>query len=78
MDGLVEWYHGENGGLQIFENSQYAGHNTLTLLVSNIETERARVQDNGLNPGDIEHATTTKLLRLRDPDDNLVVLAEAV
>jgi hypothetical protein len=42
-----------------------------------LEPERKRLADAGLEPGPIEEARDFFILRLRDPDDNLVVLASA-
>ena len=62
--------------MQLFENAEDAGHGTLTLMVSHLSDEHARLERAGLEPGEIESATSTTLVRLRDPDGNLVVLAE--
>lgn len=75
MDGLAEWHHG-SGGLQLFETAEHAGHGTLTLTVEDLAGERERLDEAGLAPGAIEPATYVSLLRLRDPDHNLVVLTE--
>jgi len=77
MDGLAEWHHGEGAGLQLFEEEANAGHATLTLIVSGIEDEHARLKDGDLDPGPLERGDKFTLLRLRDPDGNLVVLAQA-
>jgi catechol 2,3-dioxygenase-like lactoylglutathione lyase family enzyme len=74
MPGLAEWHHREGAGLQLFENPEHAGHGTLTLIVSALPAERARLA--ALSPGEIEPADYVSLIRLRDPDGNLIVLAE--
>ncbi|QDT14814.1 VOC family protein [Alienimonas californiensis] len=76
MGSLQEWHHGDAAGLQLFENPADAGHGTLTLIVDGLPAERARLEAAGLNPGPIEPANYVRLIRLRDPDGNLVVLAE--
>ena len=76
MPGLVEWRHGDAAGLQVFEAAENAGHGVLTLIVEDLAGERARLVQAGLNPGPIEAATSVDLLRLKDPDGNLIVLAE--
>lgn len=78
MEGLAEWHHGDSAGFQLFQNSKDAGHGTLTLIVDGLEDERQRIDAAGLSPGDIEAASYVKLVRLRDPDENLVVLAEEI
>ncbi len=76
MAGLVEWHHRGEAGFQLFEDASNAGHSTLTLIVSALGEEHARLLDAGLEPGNVETADSVSLLRLRDPDKNLVVLAE--
>jgi hypothetical protein len=76
MEGLAEWHHGDTAGFQLFQNADDAGHGTLTLIVEALEHERDRLDTAGLSPGDIEAASYVKLIRLRDPDENLVVLAQ--
>jgi hypothetical protein len=48
----------------------------MTLIVSDLSGEHARLKAAGLAPSDIEPADTTSLVMLRDPDNNLVVFAQ--
>lgn len=75
MEGLHEWACG-SGGLQLYEKPEHAGAGTLTLIVDDIEAERARLDAAGLVVADLEEADYTTIMRLRDPDGNLVVLAQ--
>ena len=77
MPGLSEWHQDESAGLQLFENAVDAGRGTLTLIVDDLRAEHERLTAAGLDPGDVEPATSTSLVQLRDPDGNLVVLAQA-
>jgi hypothetical protein len=76
MEGLAEWHHAGCAGLQLYEDPPKAGNGTLTLIVTGLDAERARVAAGGLDPSPLQPASTTTLLLLRDPDRNLVVLAE--
>ena len=76
MSGLAEWHHQDSAGFQLFENAEHAGHGTLTLIVEGLREERARLETAGLGPSEVEPATSTSLVRLTDPDGNLVVLAQ--
>ena len=76
MDHLAEWHHGDSAGLQLFEDAAHAGHGTLTLIVIELRNEFSRLENAGLNPGDVEPGDSVSLVRLRDPDGNLVVLAQ--
>ena len=77
MAGLAEWQFSNSAEVQLHEDKQHAGHSTLTLGVLPLEPERSRLAAAGLEPGEIEDAEDFFLLRLRDPDGNLVVLASA-
>lgn len=74
MAGLAEWHHGDSAGLQLFEDAQHAGAGTLTLGVADLANERMRLEKLGFRPGEIEDTKEFRIVRLRDPDGNLVVL----
>ncbi|MDB6087999.1 MAG: hypothetical protein JWN85_783 [Gammaproteobacteria bacterium] len=63
--------------MQLFEDKQHAGAGTLTLGVLPLQPERARLLAAGLDPGPIENTQDYFIMRLRDPDDNLIVFAGA-
>jgi hypothetical protein len=77
MVGLAEWQFTESAEVQLFEAKEHAGHSTLTLGVLPLQRERDRLEQAGLQPGPIEQASDFFILRLRDPDQNLIVLASA-
>lgn len=76
MQGLVEWHNGQHAGFQLFQDGGHAGQGTLTLIVPDIQSEHRRLVANALEPGEIESADYTTIMRLHDPDGNLVVLAQ--
>lgn len=75
MPGLHEWDRGD-AGFQLHEKPEDAGRGTLTLIVDDIHDERRRLSDAGLAVTEIEPADYTTIMRLRDPDGNLIVLAQ--
>jgi catechol 2,3-dioxygenase-like lactoylglutathione lyase family enzyme len=75
MTGLHEWDRGD-AGLQLYEKPEDAGRGTLTLIVDDIHEERRRLSEAGLAVTEIERADYTAIMRLRDPDGNLIVLAQ--
>ena len=75
--GLAEWQFTDSAAVQLFEDKKHAGAGTLTLAVADLPAERKRLDAAGLKLGEVEEATTLMLVRLRDPDGNLVVLAGA-
>jgi hypothetical protein len=77
MQHLAEWHHGSESGFQLFEQRENAGHGVLTLIVKDLQSEHQRLSIAGLTHNAIENADYVHLLRLRDPDGNLVVLAES-
>ena len=77
MPGLAEWQFTESAEVQLYEQREHAGHSTLTLGVLPLERERTRLLAAGLQPGPIEDTHDYFIVRLRDPDQNLVVLASA-
>jgi predicted lactoylglutathione lyase len=77
MDGLVEWQFTESAEVQLFEDKKHAGTSTLTLGVLPLEPERKRLLSAGLDPQEIEQAKHFFIMRMRDPDGNLVVMASA-
>ena len=76
MTGLAEWHQNNEAAFQLFQDPNNAGHTTMTLGVSELESERARLAELKLQPGPVEKADYVNIVRLRDPDQNLIVLAE--
>jgi hypothetical protein len=77
MDGLAEWHFTDSAEVQLYQDKTKAGHSTLTLGVLPLAAERARLVAAGIEAGEIEQAKDFFILRLSDPDANLVVLASA-
>ncbi|TPN43662.1 MULTISPECIES: VOC family protein [unclassified Mesorhizobium] len=77
MPGLAEWQFSDSAEVQLFEDKHKAGTSTLTLGVLPLAPERLRLVDAGLEPGPIEKADHFWIMRIRDPDGNLMVFASA-
>jgi hypothetical protein len=77
MPGLAEWHFTDSAEVQLYEDKKYAGTSTLTLGVLPMEPERRRLEKAGLDPEPIEETSGYFIMRLRDPDQNLVVFASA-
>ena len=77
MAGLAEWQFTKSAEVQLHQNPANAGKSTLTIGVMPIEPEHQRLAQLGLAPGPIEAADDFFIVRIRDPDGNLVVLASA-
>lgn len=76
MPGLAEWHEGETGGFQLYENKDNAGNGTVTLIVDDVRGDSERLENSGLKIGEIEPADYTTIMRMKDPDGNLIVLAQ--
>jgi hypothetical protein len=77
MSGLAEWQFTDSAEVQLYEQREHAGHSTLTLGVLPLEPERTRLLGAGLKPGPIEETAGYFIMRIRDPDHNLIVFASA-
>jgi hypothetical protein len=77
MAGLAEWHFTDSAEVQLHEEREHAGTSTLTLGVLPLEPERRRLQQAGLDPGPIEETDGYFIMRIRDPDHNLIVFASA-
>ena len=75
MPGLAEWQFSDSAEMQLFEAPEHAGHSTLTIGVGSLEGELKRLNSQGIVVGRIEEAESFSIMRLRDPDNNLVVFA---
>ncbi len=76
MDGLKEWHHGDGAGFQLVSNLEGAGHGSMTLILSDLPGEHARLVKAGLEVGEIVTGDFASFAQLSDPDGNTVVLAE--
>ena len=77
MSHLAEWQFTDSAEVQLFEDKNNAGHSVLTLGVLPMEKEIERILAAGLEVGEVEEATSFYIMRMRDPDGNLIVLASA-
>ncbi|MDR5654668.1 VOC family protein [Ruixingdingia sedimenti] len=76
MDGLNEWHHADNAGVQLVRNSADAGCGYLTLIVGDIEAELARLNEADIKTEKVTVGDIAKISQLVDPDGNTVVLAQ--
>lgn len=76
MDGLMEWHHGKDAGFQLVCRPEGAGEGSMTLIVSDLAQEHARLAEAGLETGEIVAGEFASFVQMNDPDGNTVVLAE--
>ena len=76
MAGLSEWHHADHAGFQLVKNEHDAGHGCMTLIVGDLASELERLHGVGIETGETSTGDIATIAQLRDPDGNLIVLAE--
>jgi hypothetical protein len=77
MKGLAEWHFTASAEVQLHEDKSKAGKSAMTIGVLPMGAERERLVKAGIAAGEIEPVRDFFILRLNDPDGNLIVLASA-
>lgn len=77
MSGLYEWYINPQVGLQVFADSDRAGHSSTVIATADLDEAVSDLDRAGLAHPTIENASAFRIVRLTDPDGNLVVLTGA-
>lgn len=77
MDGLAEWQFTSSAVVQLYQDSDKAGRSTLTIGVVSLQREQDRLAAEGIETGPIEPAKNSSIMRIQDPDGNLIVMADA-
>ena len=73
MPGLLEWHLGETFGVQVWSESDRAGHSAMVLDDSDVDAMSARLNDVGIANEGPQTATTSRIVALTDPDGNRLV-----
>jgi predicted enzyme related to lactoylglutathione lyase len=75
MDWLVQWWR-EGGGVQVWRDTERAGHSLTTIIVTDMATERKRLAAAGLTLGEDTQGDWGIIAQISDPDGNRITLAE--
>ena len=75
MDFLAQWF-GNDVNLQLWKHDANAGHSMTTIVFTDIEGERSRLDAVGIELGEITRGHFGGITKLSDPDGNEVTLAE--
>lgn len=73
MDGLLEWHLGDGFGVQVWAEPDRAGRSSIVIDETDLDALHQRLVEAGLTMSGIEHATSSRILRLTDPDGNRLV-----
>jgi hypothetical protein len=74
MPGLLEWHLGDTFGVQVWSEPDRAGRSSMVLDESDLDALAARLTGAGLDHPGPQHATSSRVLLLEDPDGNRVVV----
>ena len=77
MEGLAEWHFTDSAEVQLYENKTNAGRSTLTIGVLSTRAGATAVVRTGPGARPIETTKDFFLMRIKDPDGNLVVMVSA-
>lgn len=75
MATLLHWEFSDHGGLMLSSSPEIAGRGVMFLYVADLEAERRRLNDLGLDLGDDIPGDYSTLAQIRDPYGNLITLA---
>lgn len=76
MDGLIQWRDVAGANIQIFKDDESAGHGRATIVVPRMDEARQSLAQAGLEITDERQGDFVRIAQLRDPDNNLITLAE--
>lgn len=75
MPSLVEWNVVGSGWVQVSVDADRAGSSLLNVAVSDLDADRQRLIDRGLEPSEIQNVNKgVQLSALTDPDGNTVTM----
>jgi len=74
MTGLIEWHLGDTFGLQVWSEPDRAGHSSVVLDETDLDTAAARLNAAGLEHDGPQPGGGGRILQLSDPDGNRVIL----
>ncbi|UFU03160.1 VOC family protein [Ruania suaedae] len=74
MAGLLEWHLGEASGVQVWSEPERAGHSTVVLRESDLDSAADQIRQAGIEHDGPQPGGGARILLLLDPDGNRVVL----
>lgn len=77
MAGLIEWHLGDSYGLQVWSDSDRAGHSTVVLEETDFDEAAAHATEVGIFHHGPQPGGGARILQFADPDGNRVVLIGA-
>jgi predicted enzyme related to lactoylglutathione lyase len=78
MPEVAEWKFERGGWLQVYKLPSRAGSGSVTLAVSNIDEQVAKLKKLGIDTAQRSSGDKVKTLMITDPDGNHIAFAEAI
>ena len=78
MPEVAEWKFERGGWLQVYRLPERAGGGSVTLAVTGIDEQAARLKALGIDTGQRSSSDKVKTLMIADPDGNHIAFAEAI
>jgi len=78
MPEVAEWKFERGGWLQVYKLPERAGSGSVTLAVTDIDEEVAKLTPLGVDTGKRSSGDKVKTLMITDPDGNHIAFAEAI
>jgi predicted enzyme related to lactoylglutathione lyase len=78
MKEVAEWQFARGGALQVFQDPARAGKSSVTLVVPDLDEQLAELRRSGVEIVKTTSTAAVKTAIVHDPDDNQIVLAQAL
>jgi predicted enzyme related to lactoylglutathione lyase len=72
---LVQW-RGDAANLQLWKDAENAGHSMSTIVFTDLDRDKTRLSDAGVDIGEVTHQGGVGIAKLSDPDGNVLTLTE--
>jgi predicted enzyme related to lactoylglutathione lyase len=76
MAGFIQWRNVAGANIQLFEDAAQAGHGRCTIVVPDMAEAKQALGEAGYRVGGEQAGDFGRIAQLRDPDGNLITLAE--
>ncbi|NNG37384.1 VOC family protein [Nakamurella aerolata] len=74
MPGLIEWHLGDAFGVQVWSEPDRAGHSSVVLEETDLDAATEHATQVGIDHEGPQPGGRARILQLKDPDGNRVVL----
>ncbi len=77
MEGLAEWQFAQGGRLQVFQDKDRGGSSSVTLVVTSLDDQLAKLQTEGISVGPTQtNPGLRKIAMVTDSEGNRITFVE--